>query len=1760
MSTLKKLIYMLLVAVFLTSFGVTYANNENPDQCEKEESDEEEECPDNKSTDNGSFSVKRPFGRIPWEDKPGGRFNIMRVKPSPVLVTPEALRYNFWGDVSIFSIDSSVDNSGNPLTRVTIINHLERMYLYDFFPSESTALPGGASSSSLRRLVMEDASGNPVTRNPARFTEYYGNGSCKVFDATSHELIRYCDENGRIIDLSNPDYGVEVIRDRNSMRQVKAPEGLADVIVLSSDAYEINYYTFENIGPKDTNGYYQPIGAPYKIFKLENIDPEPDSYNHIRVTETYGDKSWVTEYSYSDAFEQWEMIEGGSLRKETKYLASSDGTTEVFIRELRDQADNVVSKTRKTVKNFSWDAYAKRVVEVVQDPDGIALSKTIDYYDDPEETGRYGNRREMVNADGSWIRYDYDHQGRKSKEITPWLDSPVDAPENEAKVTEYSYTPVDVNDVPLSFDIRPRTVTEKTLNIVTSRTFYAYLTNDNGEKVEIEERATTQDAAYGDPGNLRTLKTWYASTASAEKSGRLKSVAYPNGQVESYDYALDQDTDRFTETKTQQAMVNGIATDIPNKSTQTTKTWDFQGNLIKEVFFVYTGTGYEPVTTTTHTYDDQRHLLESAKDGRVLLNQTWENGELISVMDENGTERQFSYDALKRMDSEIKLGHGPQPDVVTLYNRDLGEIDCGCDGKMTRTILAGSLSLETRQEKDAVGRISSETDADGYTTTFSYTDGGRTVTKVNPNTSTETNARYLDGRLKSKTGTGVVNEYHTYGVNADGTKWMRVDTAEDDYHTEETIAPETQLRFVRTTTDLLGRLIKEERPAFRNKSTLEKTYSYNNRGLLARQTRTAMAATLFEYDAMGSIIRSGLDVNDNGQLDLISGDRISDSDQVYLLENGAWQVVSTTKVYPIKGDSTATTVSTSKRQLSGFTETLASRETTLDVHGNRTVRSVEINRADKTVTERTDTPFSSIDARRVIANGLLVSQNTDTVAAATTYTYDALGRLIAVQEPHHTASSQTEYYAGKNQIVARTDADGNTTTYKYYQNGKISAGKIRCIQDPLGQKTYFRYNKLGLQRLSWGDAVYPQKYTYNKYGELTSLTTWRDTANTYDFSTPPWPQPEDGDRTTWNYDIPTGLLKHKQYADGARTNYRYNAANRLTRRIWAREGDGLHTIYRYNTRTGELKRVDYEDPNTADITYRHDRLGRHTEVTDATGTRTFNYDPNTLQLISETLDADFYAGHQLLRRYDPQGRPTGYALQNAASSVLAAANYAYDPSGRLSTISDSSDTFTYEYASDSNLLASITAPRHRVSYTYEANRDRMTLIDNQISGASISKYTYTYDELGRRSNRMQSGSAINRISTDTFSYNNRSEVTGSSNSVETTAKWNPTYTYDKIGNRTSSTGIFEANYTSNKLNQYSAITAPSAVNNPTYDLDGNLTSDGGNRTYTWNNENRLQTAADGKKTLSFTYDYQGRLVKKDDNKYIEIYLYDGWNRIATCTFKKEKLKVHKAYLWGLDLSGTLQGAGGVGGLLKESEYNSNFQLLHSSYSLYDANGNITQKLDREGETVMSVAYDPFGNIIEGKLVGDYGFSSKPLIENLDWYYYGFRYYDPVTGRWPSRDPLGEFGGLNLYAFVSNNVSNEIDLLGLSSCCGGKPLKFGYGCCNDKPFKIANRGGKKSCCGGTIITPRSSYCCVNDTLVRRIPMWENQNYPSLEACIADNSAITSRSGLILGGLLQGFSKVLGKVGGPAGWTVWGITATDWYIAQSVCKAKQCPKNP
>jgi RHS repeat-associated protein len=102
---------------------------------------------------------------------------------------------------------------------------------------------------------------------------------------------------------------------------------------------------------------------------------------------------------------------------------------------------------------------------------------------------------------------------------------------------------------------------------------------------------------------------------------------------------------------------------------------------------------------------------------------------------------------------------------------------------------------------------------------------------------------------------------------------------------------------------------------------------------------------------------------------------------------------------------------------------------------------------------------------------------------------------------------------------------------------------------------------------------------------------------------------------------------------------------------------------------------------------------------------------------------------------------------------------------------------------------------------------------------------------------------------------------------------------------------------------------------------------------------------------------------------------------------------------------------------------------------YDNNGNVTELYDGDsGEIVGQYEYDPYGNTIkaEGQAARENNirFSTKEYDSSTGLYYYGYRYYDPTTGRWPSRDPIEERGGLNLYGFVNNDGVDQWDYLGL----------------------------------------------------------------------------------------------------------------------------------
>lgn len=234
----------------------------------------------------------------------------------------------------------------------------------------------------------------------------------------------------------------------------------------------------------------------------------------------------------------------------------------------------------------------------------------------------------------------------------------------------------------------------------------------------------------------------------------------------------------------------------------------------------------------------------------------------------------------------------------------------------------------------------------------------------------------------------------------------------------------------------------------------------------------------------------------------------------------------------------------------------------------------------------------------------------------------------------------------------------------------------------------------------------------------------------------------------------------------------------------------------------------------------------------------------------------------------------------------------------------------------------------------------------------------------------------------------------------------------------------------------------------TYDLDGNLTFDG-TWAYEWDGENRLRAmtmtnvagiANSNRLRLEFMYDSMGRRVKKivstnsigsefvpqSTNRFV----YDGWNLIAVLDPESSLLQ---SFTWGNDMSGTMQGAGGIGGLLLVTAHGA---ADTNCFAGYDGNGNVMLLVNAgDRSTAARYEYSAFGETLRatGPMAkkNPFRFSTKFADGESGLVYYGYRYYSPGLGRWISRDPIKEQGGRNLCCFVDNDPLNAQDVLGES---------------------------------------------------------------------------------------------------------------------------------
>jgi RHS repeat-associated protein len=468
---------------------------------------------------------------------------------------------------------------------------------------------------------------------------------------------------------------------------------------------------------------------------------------------------------------------------------------------------------------------------------------------------------------------------------------------------------------------------------------------------------------------------------------------------------------------------------------------------------------------------------------------------------------------------------------------------------------------------------------------------------------------------------------------------------------------------------------------------------------------------------------------------------------------------------------------------------------------------------------------------------------------------------------------------------------------------------------------------------------------------------------------------------------------------------------------------------------------------------------------------------------------------------------------NAAYTYLANSPLVSQILFKTNTTTRLTMTKSYDYLNRLAQVSSTPSTTNGVSFNYSYNnanqRTRVNLVDGSYwrygydsLGQVISankywsdetpvagqQFDYTFDNIGNRTQTQSGGdqngenlrtanyyaNSLNQLTNrDIPAYVDIKGVSFATNTVTvngTTAYRKVEYFRDELGVNNSSSALW-TNIVAAGTGQASVTGNVYVAQEPevfSYDQDGNLTNDG-RWAYTWDGENRLtkmtvNTNIGPQYQLTFAYDYQGRRIQKmvvtnSVAIYTNRFLYDGWNLVAELNPASSLVR---SYMWGSDLSGSSQGAGGVGGLLEVSYYGTG---TTNCFPAFDGNGNVAALINAADGTVSAnYEYGTFGEPIRmtGAMAKNnpFRFSTKYDDDESDLLYYGYRYYKPSTGTWPNRDPIHEpgfelvansathgkessaerlqevlnaiHGSKNLYDFVANNPINGVDIQGLGT--------------------------------------------------------------------------------------------------------------------------------
>jgi len=657
---------------------------------------------------------------------------------------------------------------------------------------------------------------------------------------------------------------------------------------------------------------------------------------------------------------------------------------------------------------------------------------------------------------------------------------------------------------------------------------------------------------------------------------------------------------------------------------------------------------------------------------------------------------------------------------------------------------------------------------------------------------------------------------------------------------------------------------------------------------------------------------------------------------------------------------------------------------------------------------------------------------TDPLGNSTTYEYDANGNLTKVTDPLGSITTYT--YDSRGNKLTETDANGNTTTYAYDLMNRLVS-----FTDPLGNNITYTYDVNG-NRTSETDANGNSRtFVFDTYNRLIQEVDPLGSTTSYAYDSRDnrtMVIDANGNTTNDTYDVLNRLVSETNALLG-QTNYTYDAVGNISSITDADvhtttfNYDGNNRIIKITDASGKTTNFNYDnvgnlisrtDAKGQTVSFAYDTLNRRILTTHPNGsTITLNYNANgnTTKIVDTKTDTDFI--------YDTMGRLikltdnklnksisyTYDAVGNKISMIDAEGlltTYIYDKTNRLDKIIKSMEEVNYNYDKASR-QTNVTLPDGTyTTYEYNPNNWLTSLINYKSDGSIISSFIYEYDGVG---NRLKTALANGDIIV--YAYDKTYKLISETRTG--TISYSESFGYDAVGNRIQKIkdGIV-TNYIYNEVNQLIQESSNTETIDYTYDDNGNLitkATDIGVNTYSYDYENRMIGFNGPKSSANYSYNAIGNRIAKTVEGVTINFLYDGSNIIA----EYDSTNVLQAnYLNGIGIDKN------ISKVINNNTY----------YYLYDGLGSVRELIDSSQIIQNRYDYRAFGEIISEteNVANDYKFSSKRWDRESELYHYWARMYDPFSGRFISKDPLGMIDGTNLYMYALNNPVNLIDLGGM----------------------------------------------------------------------------------------------------------------------------------